>query len=694
MRFSTWSDVFRYNKDTGYINSKDVQLTKEVHICNTKTKPKDWQPLCDLFSLCTEFTLDIETYSEKEGGALYFRYGHIRLISVSFFSEGNKHCLLYDTGREQDYNHLKNDYFYSILRKKCGDQDTKVILHNGYFDGSFLLFHLDIKLRNVRDTMLMSQVVWAGVGSRGKAPGISHSLKALSERLGLGDVDKTEQKSDWGSILDTRQLNYAAQDTLLLLDIYKRLNKLVYDNLLTTSCLAECLALPVFIEFAVWGFPIDINKVESSLLEEYSKLEILRESVSSQFPDININSPDQLKKGIKKHYGIDLDDTSKKTLLNLNLDSLTILLKYRSQLKVVRDLEAFKDTEVAWPTIDAPLAVRGHFRQIGPAAMGRSTCSQDISLGRKKLYRIGVQLQNVSKGSALRSVFAAPEGKALIILDLSQCHSRICAQLSKDDALLKIYNEGEDQHLLMAFTLYELDSKAPIKGLSYDEFKNAYRIYSNDPETHKEYAFIKQLRALGKTGNYSGLNQAGAIRIQDALEKAGVQASIEQCKQIQLAWRATYARLYNFIKDMVNRANNQTICFDFLPDRVYGSVRGLTNRIFYSEKRVKLNDKYNKAQVAYTNTISSLWLTSEADMIKMSMGLVLQEFDKKPLWQARFVEFTHDEYGVMIDEEYALEGATLCQDITHKILKKYIKVIPVDDNFDPSKLICKSWSEK
>jgi len=631
MRFSTWSDVFRYNKDTGYIDSKDVQLTKEVHISNTKTKSKDWQSLCDLFSLCTEFTLDIETYSEKEGGALYFRYGHIRLISVSFFSEGNKHCLLYDTGREQDYNHLKNDYFYSILRKKCGDQDTKVILHNGYFDGSFLLFHLDIKLRNVRDTMLMSQVVWAGVGSRGKAPGISHSLKALSERLGLGNIDKTEQKSDWGSILDTRQLNYAAQDTLLLLDVYTRLNKLVYNNLLTTSCLAECLALPVFIEFAVWGFPIDINKVESSLLEEYSKLEILRESVSSQFPDININSPDQLKKGIKKHYGIDLDDTSKKTLLNLNLDSLTTLLNYRSQLKVVRDLEAFKDTEVAWPTIDAPLAVRGHFRQIGPAAMGRSTCSQDISLGRKKLYRIGVQLQNVSKGSALRSVFAAPEGKALIILDLSQC---------------------------------------------------------------KEYAFIKQLRALGKTGNYSGLNQAGAIRIQDALEKAGVQASIEQCKQIQLAWRATYARLYNFIKDMVNRANNQTICFDFLPDRVYGSVRGLTNRIFYSEKRVKLNDKYNKAQVAYTNTISSLWLTSEADMIKMSMGLILQEFDKKPLWQARFVEFTHDEYGVMINEKYALEGATLCQDITHKILKKYIKVIPVDDNFDPNKLICKSWSEK
>ena len=694
MKFSTWSDVFRYNKDTGYIDSKDVQLAKEIYICNTKSQPECWDAICNLFDSCTEFTLDIETYSDKEGGALYFRYGHIRLISVSFYSEGSKYCLIYDTDRKQDYKHLKSNYFYSLLKSKCADQQTKVILHNGYFDGSFLLYHLDIKLRNTRDTMLMSQVVWAGVGTRGKAPGISHSLKALSERVGFSDVDKTEQKSDWGSILNTRQLNYAAQDTLLLLDVYTRLNKLVYDNVLTTSCLAECLALPVFIEFAVWGFPIDIDKVESSLLEEYPKLAMLRESVSSRFPDININSPDQLKKGIKKQYGIDLDDTSKKTLLNLGLEGLSTLLDYRSQLKVVRDLEAFKDSEVAWPTIDAPLAVRGHFRQIGPAAMGRSTCSQDISLGRKKLYRIGVQLQNVSKGSALRSIFAAPEGKALIILDLSQCHSRICAQLSEDDALLKIYNEGEDQHLLMAFTLYELDDKSPIKGLSYDEFKNAYRIYSSDPKTYKEYAFIKQLRALGKTGNYSGLNQAGALRIQAALEGAGVQASLEQCKQIQLAWRATYDKLYAFIKDSINKANNQSIRFDFLPDRVYGSVRGLTNRIFYSEKRIKQGDKYGKAQVAYTNTISSQWLTSEADIIKMSMGLILLEFDRKPLWQARFVEFTHDEFGVLLNEEYALEGATLCQDITHKTLKKYIKVIPVDDNFDPSKLICKSWSDK
>jgi DNA polymerase-1 len=125
-----------------------------------------------------------------------------------------------------------------------------VIGHNLLFDLQFLA-RLGFEPGQCRDTMLMSQVLYAG------DRGLKHSLAACCARE-LGEaVGKAEQTSDWSGVLTPEQLRYAARDADLARRLHDALAPKLADAGLTTAAAIENGAVPAVAWLAAAGIGFD-----------------------------------------------------------------------------------------------------------------------------------------------------------------------------------------------------------------------------------------------------------------------------------------------------------------------------------------------------------------------------------------------------------------------------------------------------
>jgi len=331
---------------------------------------------------------------------------------------------------------------------------------------------------------------------------------------------------------------------------------------------------------------------------------------------------------------------------------------------------------------------------------GRSSCTGDLSYrnsrGNRKKISIGTQLQNPAKTPFwfkeenlpdFRTFFKAPDDYFLGVIDLSASHYRICTELTQDPVLLEIYKNGKDAHLIMGHTIAKLNGYE----VGYEEFCKHHEEGSK---------LVKEYRSWGKTANYSGLNQAGAKRIQASFKKNGIDVPLEQCKLIQKAYRETYAVLYAFIQSYVKTSNSYNIKFPFYningnpTTGNYGKCKTFTNRTVHLKKQEKINDWGTKWEIPYTDSISLIWLCGEADIIKFAQGRIQIEFFKNPQWQARFCNNCYDELDWIGLRTYSYEINSCVMSILHEELRYWIKSIPVDTEFDPNSLTHQSWNDK
>jgi len=158
--------------------------------------------------------------------------------------------------------------FLLILGRKLRCRKTSKFGQTLNTEARILRRHFGFVLRRVRDTMLASQVVYAGVGSkawvqtefgRTKRAKLTHKLVDIAERVGV-QLDKTEQLSDWSAPkLSNRQYNYAAKDVHrdTLLKCWTGLAKKAKEDGVWPSVLIECDAAPAFYECEWRGMTFD-----------------------------------------------------------------------------------------------------------------------------------------------------------------------------------------------------------------------------------------------------------------------------------------------------------------------------------------------------------------------------------------------------------------------------------------------------
>jgi hypothetical protein len=587
---------------------------------------------------------------------------------------------------------------------------------------TFLTLHYGIRFRQVRDVILLSRILLAGVGiqkirsTNTERSLISHGYKAIISRVLDIDIDKAHQRSNWGWTLNNHQINYAARDTTYLLRAYLRLRDMILEEGLLFSAQAECIALPVFVEMELNGFPIILPKAQELFKQYEDKKAELEKLFAQDCPFPYTQTIEVLAYFQKEFPELALETTGKDDLLPYLKDYplFSTLLDLRTLNIAIRYIENVIDRAYG-----EPLAIRTFYNQLATSGTGRSSCSSTVSRSRPRAPDTGIQLQNplvtpehfIDQGLGnLRSMFgpdnagkAEEDHEVLLVIDLPQAHNVIAAQMSKDRVLKDIFRTGKDAHIIMALQLAAIDGKK----YTYDQFaallkagKKKLADFNLSGFSFQEAKKATEYRKAGKVGNYSGLNLGGKVRIAKALKVQDIPATLEDALAVQKAYRATYKDLYQFILGKVKEANRLSFDFSHIIniygkplEGKYGAIRGQSGRRKFALKSP--SSFSGKDEVEASDISSFMWLSTEADLIKWAMGLILVEFDKHPEWGARFVNFAHDELDIVCLKRHSLEVAKISTDIVYRCMKDQCPDISFQIvKSGPEEVICENWSEK
>lgn len=363
------------------------------------------------------------------------------------------------------------------------------VLHHGAFDARFLLEH-GIKLAGACDTMLGSQLVAAGADEGG------HSLKAVASRLLDREINKDEQLSDWSGELTASQLEYAAADARILLDLRGALvDRLRRLDMLETAAL-EFSCMPVFAAMEHAGIRFHRERWLELCVEVERETERLCEEVARELSPraadqlglfgetaapINLNSPKQVKEALNR-LGVPAVSTKESEIAPYANAHPVIrrLLEYRGKQKLAGTYgRSFLDH-----LHRTTGRVHASFRQLG-ARGGRASSDNP-------------NVQNLPADQRYRDCVVAREGRKLIVSDYSQIELRVLADFSGDAAMCGAFARGEDLHQATASTMFKVPlsevskkqrslSKAINFGLMYGmgEHGLAARIDSTPPEARR-----------------------------------------------------------------------------------------------------------------------------------------------------------------------------------------------------------------
>lgn len=632
--------------------------------------------LADL-SVAPYFALDIETFGEDKYDGLLPRKGCIRLIQVTL---PNNKTLIVDLGSFFDDRIFRWAEVCLIVKSildAVENPNQAVIGHNIKFDLLWLKTKYGTEAKNVRDTMLLSLLYWHGIKV------YEHNLGALADRV-LGEkVDKTLQKSNWGDPLTIDQLNYAAKDTVATLAIYKKLSRMCLEAGIKDSCLIECGAIPAFVDMEANGFPINKAKCKAAL-DAYMSAQKTEEAVFNTYLPCKITaSSPTLVAQFQDKLGITLISTADNELQSSqDHEAITALCNYRSLKKGVDYLKSLVGSE-------SEDHVFTSFRQLTSTSFGRSTSARLAD-------RTGVNLQNCPKDfkdpallkhnlPSIRACFGVPEGRSLIISDLSAAHARIAAQATQDDVLLKVFLEDMDAHSIIAADLAQEEKLG-------ESWKPENIAKWRKDKTNANYKKANTFRDAAKNCLYGGLNVQGKATLQATVAKIGIQMSLEACEVAIKGFRKLYPGIYAYQKRIHTEANKQLHKFGLACD--FGSHYGLSGRRTFL---AKWENKFRPGsyEVKISDVCSFTWMSTEADIMKIAIAEVHEKFLNNPHWEARLCNLCHDELNAECNSTYELEVATVVCEAMDKAMAIYIKDLPVNEaNATPVAAIARSWADK
>ena len=151
------------------------------------------------------------------------------------------------------------------LKRLLTDPNVIKVFHFALSDVAFFKTSMDIDVTPFRCTKVMSKII------RTYTQG--HGLKDLSLELLGHDLNKEQQQTNWAqNKLSNKQLEYAANDVLELIEIYRKLNDMIdkREPLSTGTTVCELnikaqAVLPSLIDLLVHGYGDKNGGWESSL---------------------------------------------------------------------------------------------------------------------------------------------------------------------------------------------------------------------------------------------------------------------------------------------------------------------------------------------------------------------------------------------------------------------------------------------
>ncbi len=210
----------------------------------------------------------------------------------------------------------------------------------------------------------------------------------------------------------------------------------------------------VFADMETRGIRIDVPYLKQLRLDLEQKQEPIKESIRLELGDINLNSPKQLlgalhAKGIKPTFK-GKGSTDKRALDSLRSVPVVSKLLQFSEIETLL-------TSFVYPYLERHVeVVHPRFSQTGTRT-GRPSCSNP------NLLQIPKKTDN---GQLVRRMFIPREGMSLGDCDFGQIEPRVLAHLSKDEAMLSMFNNGVDFHDFTAERLNISRDRAKVLNLS------------------------------------------------------------------------------------------------------------------------------------------------------------------------------------------------------------------------------------
>jgi DNA polymerase-1 len=427
---------------------KAVQEKTEYHIISTAL---ELETLTEKLSGAKTISFDTETtgvnamrdklvgisLSVKEGEAYYIPVGH----EQSLFSEvAQLPC-------EEVYSHLK-----PVM------ENVKIpkIAHNAKFDME-ALDQCGIKVGGLTfDTMIAAHLIGEN----------SLALKSLAfARLGIEMTPISELVGKGAKQIDMSRVDikvagmYSCADA----DMTFRLATLLEYQLAERGQIklfndVEVPLIPVLLDMEINGMAVDtsvLGKMSEQLGGQIKELE--NKIYSEAGEEFNINSPQQLGKVLFDKLHLRNERKGK----NRYSTEASILEELKSDFPIVGDILAYRQlTKIKSTYVDTlPELVNPKTGRIHTSFNQARTSTGRLSSSDPNMQNIPVRGE---LGGQVRQTFIAPEGSSLLCGDYSQIDLRALAHLSKDENLVRAFQNDEDIHAATAALLFGVE-KAQVK---------------------------------------------------------------------------------------------------------------------------------------------------------------------------------------------------------------------------------------
>jgi DNA polymerase-1 len=379
--------------------------------------------------------------------------------------------------------------------------EKQLVANNAIFDLGHLM-HAGLEPGGIECTMLQANALTE----------MRPSLATLAETELGWRISKEQQVSDWGApMLSTEQIEYAALDAVLVHRIFPLL-----DHKIRRKGRLRCYELMRDAQH-----PIARMQLNGCFFDRVAQQQLMqtwvadRERVHPELKtllgaDFNLSSHIQLAAWIQKNVDASLLNTWPRGAKGRAKTGAKVLALY-PDLPFVKSL-------MQWKILNKKLTSFGnrYAAHINPAT-GRIHAS--FIIGGTDTGRLACRnpnIQNPPKESDFRALFAASDGRVMVVADYSQIELRVMALVAQEKTMLAAYRQGIDLHRKTA---------AALTGVPLE-------------------AVTKAQRQLAKAVNFGLLFGQGAAGLAKyAKTQYGVDMSLKQAERYRQAFFDTYPGL-------------------------------------------------------------------------------------------------------------------------------------------------------
>lgn len=433
-----------------------------------KKKPQDTSPKYRLINTVTSaLNLINKILNEKEVVAIDSEATGLDALKDELL--GISLAVTRDIGFYLDWRKLgKIKEIRQVINKLLTSKNITRILHNGNYDKKLFISNGLSEMGSYVDTMQAAHLIDENF-SKGLKDQAWKYLSIGGYDLELDDYIRKNKIKNWGEIPVELMSKYASFDAIATFRLWVSMRKYVgrYDLLQENSFeeilkkeklwnLFSKVTMPVrdvLTDIEITGIKWDVKEAqrkERVLAKTIERIEHRIYDIAGR--EFNINSTVQLSSVLFQDLGLTpykftpkgQPSTDKNVLKEISQGKNKRGREIATNLVDLTYLESQSNTFLTkmFNYVDEEDIVRGHYNSVGTKT-GRLSCSDPA-------------LHGIPKDSYIRSLFVARPGNKFVYADIKGAELRVLAYYSKEQFLIKAFEEGRDVHTETASLVFNV----------------------------------------------------------------------------------------------------------------------------------------------------------------------------------------------------------------------------------------------